>query len=142
MIDLNYSLIIQLSIVLGLMVILSHLGFKPFLKVLQARKDYLHGAERRAEELQRRVQELMQHYQEEMAAAQAKGAAIREEIRRESLAMEAQILQKTMAAANQMVREIKNRIAAETEIARARLGEEAQNLSKEIAQKILGRNLS
>jgi len=142
MIDLNYTLIIQLTVVLGLMVILSQLAFKPFLKILQARKDHMEGAEQEANELHRRAQELMERYRETMAAAQAQGTAIREEIRKESMAMEGEIIQKTTDEAHQIVRDIQMEISAETEKARADLQSKAQSLSREMAQKILGRKLS
>ncbi len=142
MIDLNQTLIIQLAIVLGLAVILSQLAFKPFLQVLQKRRERIDGAERRALELQQRASELMTRYREAMAGAQAQGAAIREEIRKGSLAQETQILQKAMEEANQMIGRIKTEIASQTEQARATLQAKAQTLSREIAEKILGRSLS
>ncbi len=142
MINLNYTLIIQLAIVLGLMVILSHLAFRPFLKILQARQGHIEDAEQKAAELHRRAQELMENYRETMAAAQAQGTAIRDEIRKESLAAEAEILQKTTEDANQIIRDIQMKISAETQIARAEFQSKAQSLSREMAQKILGRELS
>lgn len=142
MINLNYTLIIQLAIVLGLMVILSHLAFKPFLKILQARQSYLEDAEQKAAELQRRAQELMEQYRETMAAAQAQGTALRDEIRKEGLAAEAEIIQKTTEEAHQILREIQIKISNEIEIARAEFQSQAQSLSREMAQKILGRELS
>jgi len=141
MIELNFTLIIQLAIVLSLMGVLSQVLFKPFLSTLQERKEQVEGSEKKARELQLRTEELMERYREAIAAAQAQGATIREEIRKGSLAAEIEILQKAMEKANHSIQQIKNKIAEETGSARTALKIQAQNLSREIAEKILGRSL-
>ncbi len=142
MIELNSTVIIQLAVVLFLMVILSTIVFKPFLRVLQERRDWVEGAEKKAKELQRRTEELMEKYRQAMAAAQAQGANIREEIRKESLAREMEILQRAMEEANGFLGEMKSKIQEKTRVARGSLRLHVANLSREIAEKILGRGLS
>lgn len=141
MIDLNLTLIIQLFIVLSLVVILSQIVFKPFLATLQERKDRVKKAEEQARDLQHRAQELMERYRESIAAAHAQGATIRDKIRKESLAREMEILQKATQEANRVILEIKARITDEVGAARSGLQSRAQNLSREIAERILGRSL-
>ena len=141
MIDLNLTMIIQLIIVLSLMGILSQILFKPFLGILQERKDRVKRAEERARDLQHRSEELMERYRESIAAAHAQGATIREKIRKESLAKEMEILQKDMEEANRLIQEMKMKINDEMETARSGLQSRAQNLSREIAERILGRSL-
>jgi F-type H+-transporting ATPase subunit b len=143
MIDLDrFHLIIQLAIVLGMVIILTQVAFKPFLQVLQNRRERIDGAEKRALELQQRANELMVRYKEAIAAAQAQGVAVREEIRKESLAKETEVLQKAMEEANQKIQQIKKEITAEAVQARGILQAKTQTLSREIAEKILGRSLS
>lgn len=142
MINLNVTLIIQLAIVLTLMVILSQIVFRPFLGVLQARKNKLDGAAQQARELQQRAEELIQRYREAILGAQAQGAAIRDQIRKEGLEKESAILKKAAEEADQLLKEMRMKIAAEVGSARAALKLQAQNLSREIAEKILGRRLA
>ena len=139
MIELNGTLIFQLVIVLILIVALGNMVFKPFLRILQERRNWVEGAERKARELQQRTQELMEQYREAMAAAQAQGSSIREEIRKESLAKEMEILQKAMEETNQFLGRMRTQIQDEGQTARASLRLQAQDLSQEIAEKILGR---
>jgi len=141
MIELNLTLIIQLVIVLSLMGILTQIVFKPFMKVLQERRNRIEGAEQKAKDLQQQADELIERYREAIAAAQAQGASIRDEIRKTSLAEEMAILEKAMGEANRLIQEIKGKIAEETRIARADLRFQAQNLSREITEKILGRSM-
>jgi F-type H+-transporting ATPase subunit b len=141
MIDLNFTVIFQLAIVLILMVALSNLVFKPFLRVVQERKDWIEGAERKARELQQRSEELMERYQDSMSSAQAQGASIREEIRKEGLSKEAEILQKAMEEGNQFLEEMKGKIREESQNAKAGLRLQAQTLSREMAGKMLGRSI-
>ncbi len=141
MIELNFTVIFQLAIVLILMVTLSGLVFKPFLRVLQERRDWVEGAEKKARELQQRTEELMERHRDSMTAAQAQGASVRDEIRKEGLAREAEILQKAQEEANRFLDEMKGKIQEESQTARAGLRIQAQNLSREIASKMLGRNI-
>ena len=141
MIELNFTLIIQLIIVLSLMGILTQILFKPFLSVLQERRNRIEGAEKKAKDLQQEAEELIERYREAIAAGQAQGAGIRDEIRKTSLAEETEILQKAMDQANRLIQEMKARIAEEARAARTDLRFQAQNLSREITEKILGRSV-
>ncbi len=141
MIDLNFTVIFQLAIVLILMVALSSLVFKPFLRVVEERKDWIEGAEKKARALQQRSEELMERYRDSMSAAQAQGASIREEIRKEGLTQETEILQKAMKEANQFLEGMKGKIQEESQAARASLRLQARNLSRELAEKMLGRSI-
>lgn len=141
MIDLNVTLIFQLAIVLILMVALSSLVFKPFLRVMQERKDWIEGAEKKARELQQRSEELMERYRDSMRAAQAQGASIREEIRKEGLSEETEILQKAMEETNRFLEGMKGKIQEESQNVRAGLRLQAQTLSREMAEKMLGRSI-
>ena len=142
MIDLNFTLLVQLVIVLALLVILGQIAFRPFLKFQQARKERVDSEETQAQQLRERTNEMMERYRQTMAAAQAKGSSMREEIRKESMTQESSILQKAMQEANQTLESMKAKIHQETETAKTGLRIQAQNLSREIAEKILGRNLS
>jgi F-type H+-transporting ATPase subunit b len=141
MIDLNFTVIFQLAIVLILMVALSSLVFKPFLRVVEERKDWIEGAEKKARALQQRSEELMERYRDSMSAAQAQGASIREEVRKEGLTQETEILQKAMEEANRFLEGMKGKIQEESQNARAGLRLQARNLSRELAEKMLGRSI-
>lgn len=141
MIELNFTVIFQLAIVLILLVALSGLVFKPFLRVLQERRDWVEGADKKARELQQRTEEMMERHRDSMSAAQAQGASVREEIRKEGLAREAEILQKALEEANRFLEEMKTKIQEESQTARAGLRLQARNLSREIAAKMLGRSI-
>jgi F-type H+-transporting ATPase subunit b len=141
MIAINLTLIIQLAIVLGLMVLLSQVVFKPFLAIVQERKDRVTDGEKKARSLQQQTEELMKQYRDRMTAAQIQGAMIREGIRKESLARETETLQKATEEANRRIQGMKKEIAEETETTRSKLQSQAQTLSREIAGRILGRSL-
>jgi F-type H+-transporting ATPase subunit b len=141
MIDLNFTVIFQLAIVLILMIALANFLFKPFIGVVQDRRDWVEGAERKARELQQRMEELMERYRDAISAAQAQGTSLREGIRQGSLAREMEILRKASEETSRFLEEMKKKIQGETELARASLRLQAQNLSREIAEKILGRTI-
>jgi F-type H+-transporting ATPase subunit b len=137
----NWTLIIQLVIVLSLMGILTRMVFKPFINVLQERKNRIEGTEQKAKDLQQQADELIERYREAITAAQAQGASIRDEIRKTSMMEEMAILEKAMGEANRLIQEVKGRITEESRTARVDLRFLAQNLSREISEKILGRSM-
>ena len=139
MIDLNFTVIFQLAILLILMIALADFLFKPFIRVVQGRLDWVEGAETKARELQQKMEELMERYRDAMAAAQVQGVNLREGIRKESLAREMEILRRASEEAGGFLEEMKKKIQEETELARVTLRMQAQNLSRQIAEKILGR---
>jgi F-type H+-transporting ATPase subunit b len=141
MIELNLTLIIQLVIVLSLMGILTQIVFKPFMTVLEERKNRIEDAEKTAKDLQQQADELIERYREAIASAQAQGAGIRDEIRKISLSEEMAILQNAMDEANRVIQEVKKNIAEDARAARADLRYQAQNLSRAITEKILGRSV-
>jgi len=141
MIELNLTLIIQLVIVLSLMGILTQIVFKPFMTVLEERKNRIEDAEKTAKDLQQHADELIERYREAIASAQAQGAGIRDEIRKISLSEEMAILQNAMDEANRVIQEVKKNIAEDARAARADLRYQAQNLSRAITEKILGRSV-
>ena len=73
MIELNFTLIIQLVIVLTLMGILTQILFKPFLGVLQERRNRIEGAEKRAKDLQQQAEELIERYRGRLPPDRRKG---------------------------------------------------------------------
>jgi F-type H+-transporting ATPase subunit b len=141
MVELNFTMVIQLAIVLSLMVILTKIVFRPFLSILQERRDQVEGAQKRARELQKRTAEFMERHREAIFEAQAQAEKTREKIRQESLAQEMEILKKSVEEANRLIQEMKMKIDQETEMARDSLRIQAQNLSREIAEKVFGRGL-
>jgi F0F1-type ATP synthase membrane subunit b/b' len=141
MIAINFTLIVQLAIVLGLMVVLGQVIFKPFLAILQERKDRVTEAEKKARSLQQQTEELIKQYRDGISAAQIQGAMIRERIRKESLTRETEGLQAATEEANRLIREMKEKIAEQTEATRITLQSQSQALSREIAERILGRSI-
>ncbi len=139
MIDLNLTIIFQLFLVLILMVALSQIVFKPFMRVSEERRNWVERAEKKARELQQRTEEMMQRYRDAMASAQAEGTSIREEIRKKATATETETLQKAMSEANRILENMKAKIREEAQQARVALRLDSQTLSREIAEKILGR---
>lgn len=141
MIAINFTLIVQLAIVLGLMVVLGQVIFKPFLAILQERKDRVTEAEKKARSLQQQTEELIKQYRDGISAAQIQGAMIRERIRKESLTRETEGLEAATEEANRLIREMKEKIAEQTEATRITLQSQSQALSREIAERILGRSI-
>ncbi len=135
----DLTIIIQLVIVLTLMVALSNILFKPIVRISLARREWIEAAEKKSRELQQRTEKLMDQYREAMTSAQAQGASIREEIRKTNVSREMEILKKAMDEANGFLGEMRSKIDEESRTAQGKLRLNAQEISQEIVEKILGR---
>jgi len=141
MISIDIALVFQIVNFLILMLLLNIFLYKPVRKILTERDAEIAAAKEKTTAVDREVQEKMALYeaklrQVKVKANEEKGLAIKE-----SRKVEADIISKARKEAAASVSLIQNRIAGEAESARKTLKEQAQSLSLEICEKVLGRSL-
>lgn len=141
MISIDIALVFQIVNFLILMLLLNIFLYKPVRKILAERDAEIAAAKEKTTAVDREVQEKMALYeaklrQVKVKANEEKGLAIKE-----SRKVEADIISKARKEAAASVSLIQNRIAGEAESARKTLKEQAQSLSLEICEKVLGRSL-
>jgi F-type H+-transporting ATPase subunit b len=140
-INLNIALVIQIVNVLLLLVILQFFLFRPLRKVLAERKAAVDGDRGTAARLEKDVQEKVNQYESRLKeikikASEEKGALVKAAHQEES-----SILEKARGEASETLSTIKNKIAKEASDAKTLLKEQAQSLSRDITEKVLGRSL-
>lgn len=141
MINLDLSFVIQLVNFLLLIVVLNLFLYKPLRGVLEERQKKLAGARARAEEVDAEVAAKMAEYERRLREMKAQTGAERGEMKKEAVRYEAELLEKARSEAAASLAAIKNRIAGEAAEARRALEKEAERLSTEICEKVLGRSL-
>lgn len=141
MIELNLSFVIQLINFGILVLVLNIFLFKPIRKVLADRRQVIDSAREKTVSVDAEVQVKMDQYEARLHAAKAEAGAHRAEALKLAQAEEAAVLEKARAQAADSLASIRNRVAREAGEARELLKKQAEVLSGEICEKILGRSL-
>ena len=115
--------------------------FKPMLKMLAERERNIDGFRKEAELMQEEVTSKLSELEKQLAAARAEGQAERSKLRQEALDAEKEMLAAARAKSDEIIETARGVIAREKEAARAQLKTSADELSKQIAGTILGREV-
>lgn len=143
MIDLlpNKTFFVQVGLFIFTYLVLNFLVFQPVLRILDRRKKLTVGSEKEAAELNTRTETLIREHADKLQGARREGIALKEKFQKEG-----------QEEANVLVNQARDEM--ETEVAKARQelhqeSKEAQlvlrkytrELSQELAQKLLGREV-
>jgi F-type H+-transporting ATPase subunit b len=140
-IELNLAFFVQLFNFIVLIVVLNIFLYKPIRKVLNERNQVIESARERAASVDLLVQDKMAEYEARLRDVRSEAAAIRSGCLRQAQAEEAQLLESAKSQAAASLGAIRDKIALETAEARKILTGQAESLSGEICNKILGRSL-
>ena len=140
-VDVDLTFVVQLVLFVGLTLILKPVLFDPMLKLFEEREKRIDGAKVQARKIDEKSASALAKYEEEMAKARAAATAEREKIRGEALRREAEILAAVRASAGKVLEDGKRAAQAEAERARAALKADAVAVARELASRVLGREV-
>jgi F-type H+-transporting ATPase subunit b len=140
-IELNLAFFVQIVNFGILVLVLNIFLYKPIRKVLADRRQVVDGAREKAAAVDLEVQEKMALYEVRLRDAKAEASARRTESLKLAQAEETAVLEKARAEATVSLGTIRDRVAKEASDARAMLKQQAELLSGDICEKILGRSL-
>jgi F-type H+-transporting ATPase subunit b len=139
MVDLNFTLFIQLANFLVLILVLNRILYRPLLRVLEERRQKTEGLRARAAEVEENGDEIMATYEVDIAAARGEGRARINQRAAEAEAEGAQVVEAAKGAAQQET----DAVLAALQERRQRFSEEMASevpaLARQIAAKVLGR---
>ena len=141
MIELNLSFVIQLINFGILVLVLNVFLYKPIRKVLADRRQVIDSAREKTVSVDVEVQSKMTQYEAHLHAAKAEAGARRAEALKLAQAEETAVLEKARKQAVESLASIRGRVAKEAGEARELLKQQAEILSGDICEKILGRSL-
>ncbi|MGO8878115.1 MAG: hypothetical protein ACLPVO_13490 [Desulfomonilaceae bacterium] len=139
MINVNFTLFIQLINFLILLLLLNSLLYKPVLAKIRERESKIKADRDKASQLDAEVLEQEKKHQEALIEARQVAGKEKAELLAEAKKSEADILEKARIEAARIVDDMKSSIQAESEKARAALKGEMAPLAQSISEKILGR---
>lgn len=140
-VDLDLTFVVQLVLFVGLTLVLKPVLFDPMLKLFEEREKRIDGAKIQARHVDEKSATALAKYEAEMAKARATANAEREKIRAAALKREQEILAEVRAATGKVIEDGKRAAHAEAERVRAALSTEASTMARELASRVLGREV-
>ena len=141
MIELNLAFFVQVVNFGILVLVLNIFLYQPIRKVLADRRQVVDSAREKAVAVDLEVQENMALYEVRLRDAKAVAAERRAESIKQAQAEETSVLEKARAEATASLGTIRERVTKEAADARVLLKQQAELLSVDISEKILGRSL-
>lgn len=141
MVELNSSLWIQMVNFLIMIFVLNVLLYKPVLGVLERRKKHLQDLDEEVTSLDRTVKEKEAAYEEKLRQARQQAMTEREGVRKEASEEAKVVMDQARGEISTIMDALKTRMDAEMKEAKAVLKSQAEKISLEISEKVLGRTI-
>ncbi len=141
MIDLNYTLLIQMINFLLLIFILNLLLYKPITKIIDERNKKIEDSKSEVESLDEQAELKIADYEEKMRQARQEAMSQRNEVKEEGEEAGKEIVEATRGEISTMIEGFKVTLANEREAARNVLRDQAKKIAVEISEKVLGRGV-
>ena len=142
LIDLDGTVFVQFALFLVLFVIANKLLFQPYLRLRERRKAGIDGARNEAERMTAQADAKLADYEKQLAGARARANDEGRKVRAEATAHEKSVTDATRAETQKALDEAAAKMRAETDAARLQLLPQANALARQIASKLLGREVA
>ncbi|MGZ3407464.1 MAG: F0F1 ATP synthase subunit B family protein [Polyangia bacterium] len=136
------TLFVQFFFFVIMLIVLSRVLFKPYLAMRAARHKGIEGAREEASSMQERAQKTGADYDARLTKARLRGAEERARLRGEGAIYERQVLGAARDESQKVLEAARARIAGDAGQAREKLTAESTALARQIAKKILGREVA
>jgi len=140
-ININFTLLIQLVNFLVLLFILNAILFKPIMAKMRERDARIRGDREKAAQLAETVEERERQHQEELTKAKLVAAQDKTSLLADAKKKETDILHKARNEAANIVEGMKASIQTEVAEVRKALNAEMTPLAQSLAEKVLGRSI-
>jgi F-type H+-transporting ATPase subunit b len=140
-VSIDYSLGIQIINFILLIFILNVLLYKPLLGMIDKRKQQFEESETEIRCLQETVEQKMAAYEEKLRQAKVAATEQKNEIVRQGTEEAKTVIEAIRSEIPGLMEQFQVRMEKEIGVARKILTDQSQNLSVEIAEKVLGRSL-
>lgn len=139
MIDIDITLLWQITNFIVLLIALNFILFKPIRQVMREREQGISSAFGDAKAAAERMQKILEQYNASLAEAKQKAVATYNAIYQQGLDSQRTMISAERAKAGEMLDKARAEITAASTAARTDLKKEAERLSQDITTKLLGR---
>ena len=141
-IDFDLTFVGQMVIFAVLILVLKPLVFDPVLGLFEERENRTDGAKAAAREMQQKAGELLRKYEHELEKVHRVAAEERDAIRAETARLEAEQMNEARQVAAKIINQGRERVAEEIHAIRFELGRNSERLARDIAARVLGREIA
>ena len=142
LIDIDGTVFVQFGLFLLLFVVANKFLFQPYLQLRERRKAGIEGARSEAERMTASADAKLADYEKQLAAARNRANEEGRKVRAEASAHEKDVTDKARAETQKAIDEATAKMKQETEAARLQLLPQANTLARQIASKLLGREVA
>ena len=142
LIDIDGTVFVQFALFLILFVIANKFLFQPYLALRERRKAGIEGARAEATKMSATADAKLADYEKQLGAARDRANEAGRKVRTDAAAHEKDVTDKARAAAQKAIDEATAKMRGETDAARAQLMPQADALAKQIAKRLLGREVA
>ena len=142
LIDLDGTAVVQFALFLVTLFVTNKLLFQPYLALRERRKAGIDGARAEAERMTAQADAKLADYEKQLGVARNRANEEARKIRGEAVAHEREVTDGARATAQKAIDEASAKMRAETDAARATLMPQASTIAKQIASKLLGREVA
>jgi F-type H+-transporting ATPase subunit b len=140
-IDLDGTVFVQLAMFFIAFFVLRSVVFKPMIALLDAREEAIDGAKDQAKRLDVEVKEKQATFEAELRKVRGTSGEERDRLRAEGQELERRLLDKVRTETQRVVADAKVKLDTEAQLARQTLAAQRPELAREIASKVLGREV-
>lgn len=140
-VDLDGTVFVQLAMFFIAFAVLYALVFKPMIALLDARDHAIEGARDEAKQLESDVQTKQASFEAELRRVRGTANEERERLRSEGQELERKLLDRVRVETQNLVNEARTRLEGEAGTARAELAAQRNELARDIASRVLGREV-
>jgi F-type H+-transporting ATPase subunit b len=140
--DVDATLILYLGVFLLLFLFLRAFVFRPVMELFDARERAIDGARIEARDREREAEGKLASFEQEMAKVRTEAGTERDRLRAEGTRLERMLTEKVRGETERTVREAEELMAKEAAKVRHDIAESSPALAREIAEKLLGREVS
>jgi len=141
MIEINLTIVIQVLQFLIFVFVLNRLFFKPISQVMTERQETIAAWEKKTRSYQETARLKLENYEKKLRDEKAQAQEGQEQLIKELKAEEEKRLQDVFAEATRIVASTQQALQEERERIRGELHQQAAELSKMLAEKVLGRRV-
>jgi F-type H+-transporting ATPase subunit b len=142
LIDIDGTALIQFGLFVLLWIISKKLLFQPYLALRERRKQGIEGAREEATRMTAEADAKLADYDKQLSVARNRANEEGRKVRGEAVAHEREVTDKARATAQTAIDEAHAKMRSETDAARAQLMPQAEQIARQIASKLLGREVA
>ena len=135
------QVLFQIVVLLLLWAILNKILFKPFLRLVEEREKRTEGLKAAAAALTAEAERLRADYESAIRQANDEGAAAKDALLEEERRTREQLLAESRAQAAERIAAVREEIKKEMDQGRAQALKEAEEIARQMAEKVLGRKV-